>query len=386
MTTIRKAYEFKLYKSVNDNHLHDMLNVAGIIYNHSLSLHKRYYRLYGKNLNKRELKAHLSKLRNTSNSHWMLVNMQSIQNIADRLELSYKRFFDFKKVGKKASPPSHKKCKKYKSVTFYQSGAKLMGGNVIRIMGKRYKFHKSREIEGKVKEITLKRLSNGTFKIYVTVVQEVEKEPTLSNITGFDFGLKNFLVGSDGTCYNIPKELKDNSKKLSNLKRKLSKKRKGSGNYKRCAATIARLSQKDQNQRKDFHFKLANKLLSENKIICFEDLDMAGMGNNKLISKSVYAAGFSKFIDVLKYKSLYYDCEVVFIDRYYPSTKTCSNCGCKKDMPLNVRIYECGKCGHKEDRDLNAAKNIKKAGLAALMLDNVSLYNQQLSPDATNFA
>ena len=163
-----KTYCFKLYNSKKNRKLHRSIDVACQIYNHLIAVHKRYYRLYGKHLNVNQLLKHITKLKKQEKfAFWNQLGSQSIQDIAQRIEKSYKLFFKNKKLGIKTSPPSFKKTKKYKSFTLKRAGYKLLEGNRLVIMGRIYKYSKSRDIEGKIKTLTVKRNSLGEVYIYL---------------------------------------------------------------------------------------------------------------------------------------------------------------------------------------------------------------------------
>ncbi|NEP01197.1 MAG: transposase, partial [Symploca sp. SIO2E9] len=203
-----KALKFKLYAHKRNRYLKRSINAAGVIYNHAIALHKRYYRIWGQHLGCAKLQkhkvrpirrfppvgqAHLAKLRKR-NLFWQLVGSQAVQDICQRIEKGYQRFFKDHKKG--ARPPNFKKVKKYKSLTLKQAGYKLLGGNRLKIGKRVYQFWNSRPIEGIVKTLTIKRTPLG--ELFVSVVVENIEEPTIkaetSRIAGFDFGLKTFLT------------------------------------------------------------------------------------------------------------------------------------------------------------------------------------------------
>ena len=196
-----RTYKFKLYRSKKNKHLHQQIDIAGIIWNHSIALHKRYYRLTGKGLNMYVLQKHLAKLKKLSKyAYWGKVGSQAIQDIAQRIDKSYKLFFGNLKREIKTSPPGFKKVKRYTSFTLKQAGWKLLDGNKIYIQGKVYKFSKSRDIPADVKTVTIKRDTLGNLYLYFVVQEEIGQmnQVMSGNSAGFDFGLKTFLVPSIG--------------------------------------------------------------------------------------------------------------------------------------------------------------------------------------------
>jgi putative transposase len=149
---MRKTFQFKLYKSKRNKHLHRQIDIASGIYNHCIALHKRYYRLFGKTLNKYQLQKHLTKLKKQKRyHHWNSVGSQAIQDITDRIDRAYKLFFDALKSNRKVAPPSFKKRIKYKSITLKQAGYKLPESNKIKIGKRVYKFLSPEILRGSLK-------------------------------------------------------------------------------------------------------------------------------------------------------------------------------------------------------------------------------------------
>lgn len=363
-----KTYCFKLYRAKRNKKLHKQINIAGNIYNHCIAVHKRYYRLYGKSLNVNSLQKHLTKLKKLSKySFWKLLGSQAVQDIAQRIDKGYKLFFRNQKHKIRSAPPSFKKVKKYKSFTLKQAGYKLLGGNRISISGQEYKFHKSRNIDGAIKTVTVKRDLLGDLYIYFVCEQE-EKQvlARTGKSVGYDFGLKTFLKASDGLDEESPLFFRQNASLIKKANRKLSRKKKGSSNRKRARMELARLHKKVANCRKNYHFKLARKICEEYAAICIENLNIKAM--QQLWGRKISDLGHSQFVNILKYQSGKFGSTVVEIPRFYPSSKTCSDCGHIIDsLPLKIREWTCPNCGEKHDRDENAAKNILRVGASTLL-------------------
>ena len=281
-----------------------------------------------------------------------------------------------KKSGPRKSPPKFKPFRKYKSFTLKQSGWKLDEKNSSILIGKKkYRYHKSRNIIGKVKTVTIKRDRVGDWYIIFSCILEdhfkPEKvAPMTGKSAGFDFGLKCFLTTSENGHIDSPQPLKKSLKRLKTRSNNFSKKVKGSKNRKKAGKSLARLHRKVSNQRTDFHFKLAWELVNEYDNLFFEDLNLSGM--KRLWGRKVSDLGLYQLLQILKFKATEHNKVFHQIDRFYPSSKKCACCGLvKKDMPLNERMYRC-QCGHKMDRDLNASINILSEGASSLGLDSVS--------------
>lgn len=320
--------------------------------------------MFGKSLHVNKLQTHLTKLKKRARySFWNQVGSQAIQDIAQRIDKAYKLFFRKLKHKVKAASPSFKSVCKYKSFTLKQAGYKYVGGNSIRIQKQNYKFHKSREIEGKIKTITIKRDALGDIYIYFVCEQEQNQIITRTGKSvGFDFGLKQFLTASDGKDEQSPLFFKQNRDAIRKANKKLSCKKNGLNHRKRARLALARLHR----ERKDFHFRLAQRIAGEYAIICIEDLNLKGM--QRQYGRKISDLGFSDFVKILEHQAGKTGLQVIQIPRFYPSSKTCSTCGFAiEELPLKVRQWTCANCGSIHDSDRNAAINLHRVGTSTLM-------------------
>lgn len=373
---IMKAYTFKLYKNrKKEKSLHASLDSACSIWNHCIALHRRYYRRFDKYLSLYTLQKHVTKLKKWKRYRfWNVLGSQAIQDITQRIERSYQQFFRNLKKRKKGdhpSPPHFKKRSKYHSFTLKQCGWDLdQDRHTIRIGDTFFKYFHSRDIEGIIKTITLKQDSLGDFYIFI-VTDHVPPEvasPT-GKIVGFDFGLKMFLTSFDGTEYSeieSPLFFKQSSKKVKNAHRNFSKKRKGSRNRFKAHKHLSRTYKKISNQRKDFFHKLGRTLSQTYSLIVLEDLNLNGM--KKLWGRKVSDLSFGTFVGILEWQCFKNGSKVHFVDRFFPSSKLCSECGCLNDaLTLRDRIWTCPDCETTHLRDNNAALNIWRNGFHSLM-------------------
>ena len=363
-----KALKFKLYNNKRNRYLHRTINTAGIIYNHCIALHKRYYRLFKKHLNCNKLQKHIAKLRRR-NPQLQLVGSQAVQDICQRIDKAYQLFFKHHKKGTR--PPSFKKVRKYSSFTLKQAGYKFLGANRVRIGNKVYSFWKSKEIEGTVKTVTVKRSKTG--ELYLVIVVDGEAKPNILAATGktagFDFGLKSFLTSSDNEQIKSPEFYKQSLKELAKANRQFSKKRKGSNNWHKARLNLGRKYEAVANKRRDWFWLLAHKLTEKYDVLCFETLNLEAM--KRLWGRKVSDLGFACFLEILQTVAAKKDKQVVFIDRWYPSSKTCNHCGIVRDkLPLDIRRWRC-ECGADNDRDTNAAINIHTVGTSTVALGDI---------------
>lgn len=367
-----KTYCFKLYNSRRNRILKHKINIAGIIYNHCVALHRRYYRLFHKSLNKFALQKHLTKLKRREKfSYWNQIPSHAIQDITERVSRAYKLFFENLKRNVKTAPPRFQKVKKYKSFSYNMVGKGVIVGNEIKIAGDYYRFFKSREVKGNVRLLTIKRDSLGDLYVYVVSDDSSDiVEARSGKIVGFDFGLKTFLTSSDGNRIESPLFFKKSSGIIKKLSKNLSRK-KSQSHHERARLELARAYKKIYNQRRDFHYKTALELCREYGVICLETLNLKGM--QKLWGRKISDLGFYSFVRILKYEAFKNGVTIIEIPKYYPSSQICSECDYKNSdvKDLRVRSWRCPSCGAEHDRDINAAKNILRVGASTLRGDNV---------------
>ncbi len=364
---MHKTLKYRLYRSKQNKHLVRQIESAASVWNHSVALSRRYYRLYGKHLSVNRLMKHIAKLRRR-NPYWQRLGSQAVQDVCQRLDRSYQRFFKDKKAGK----PSFKKRTLYRSFTLKQAGWKYLGNGRIRIGARTHRFVESRAIEGTIKTVTIKRDRCGDlwlcFSVEVPDVEPMEVGRN-SRAMGFDFGLKDFLTDNEGKRYKAPEPFKASLNRMAQLSSDFSRKEKGSNHHKASRLRVAKLHRRLADQRRDWHFKLAHTLCDEADVICLEDLCLSGM--KTLWGRKVSDLGFAQFVSILEWVALKRGKRVVKIDRFYASTKTCSNCGYKQDLSLSDRSWSCDNCGSLHDRDQNAALNICREGASSLGLGDV---------------
>lgn len=195
---------------------------------------------------------------------------------------------------------------------------------------------------------------------------------------GIDLGLKSFATLSDGIVIDNIKFFREKQSEIAKIQRHLSRKSKGSNRHRKNKIKIARLYNKIANRRNNFLHNVTTSLVNNYDVICIEDLNVSGMLSNHKLAKAISDTSFSMFRSMLEYKCNWYGKELVVIDRFYPSSKTCSKCGWKKeDLTLSDRVFKCENCSIEIDRDLNAAINIQRVGVDIL-------YNRMQRDEVTN--
>ena len=372
---------YKLYRAKRSQRLHRQINVGGAIHNHAIALCRRYYRRYKTHLSLYQLKAHLTKLKQLPKyAWWKQLGSQAIQDIIIRIDKGYQRFFQNlknRKAGKttqRVGPPAFRKIAKAKSFTLTQAGWKLLGGNRLRIGTTVYKFAKSREIEGTIKTVTIKRDALGDLYVYFSCV--VVPEPIVRVMTGksagFDFGLTTYLTGNNGMEYHAPQPFKQGLKTIAKANRELSRKCKGSHNRRKAQRHLARAHRRVARVRQAFHWDLSRELCMTYDHIALETLNLHGM--KTLWGRKVSDLGFGTFVQTLHHVASKTGTLIQHIDPWFPSTKLCSACGhVNHQITLRDRVWTCECCGTTHPRDVNAATNIYREGASSRGGDPVSL-------------
>ncbi|MCJ0930424.1 transposase, partial [Virgibacillus halodenitrificans] len=241
------------------------------------------------------------------------------------------------------------------------------------------RFAKSREVHGRILNATVRRNPSG--KYFVSILAETDVQPlekTESSI-GIDLGITDFAILSDGRRINnnkftikIEKKLKREQRKLS--RRALNAKNNGinlfdAKNYQKQKRKVARLHERVMNQRNDFLNKLSTEIIKNHDIVCIEDLNTKGMLRNHKLAKSISDVSWSAFVSKLEYKANWYGKTIVKINRWFPSSQVCSDCGHQDGKKsLEIRDWTCSVCHKHHDRDINASKNILAEGLRTLVL------------------
>ena len=370
---MRKSYKFKLQNQSNTIKIGNMIDDMHEIHVHILRLDRRYYRIFGKNISISHINAHVAKLKKRTKPHWKDLPSQVVQDVVLRYGKSRDAFFEnikdrqagktTRKVGRPKIKPQHK----YTSMTFTQAGYTLEDNRIrINCIDTWFSYHKHREWTGIIKTITIKRDKCGDYWICFSCenVDDSEPKPKTGKSAGFDYGNKTFLTSDEGDKIESPQFFKQSLKTLRSLSKELSRKVKGSGNWYRACRALARQQRKVARQREDWQWKLATELCREFDILIFETLNLDGM--KRLWGRKVSDHAFYQFLQILEQKCAKHDKKLVRISQWRATTKPCSDCGYhNKDLSLSDRQWRCPECGSHHDRDVNAAINIKRAGLAA---------------------
>lgn len=286
----------------------------------------------------------------------------AIKDLNDAFQRFYKKQNKFPKFKKKGSSDSFKVARSAKELKPLLQDTRHVRLPIIGIV-------KTKEAIYPLGRPINATVSREADRWYLSIAYELdvpEPLPVIGDPLGIDVGLTSFAVLSDGTKIDAPKPLAKYLKKLAKLQRQHSKRQKGSNNRKKSAVKIAKLHKKIKNIRNDFAHKLSYELAKTKPVIAIEDLNIRGMVQNKHLSRHISDVGWSDFVSKLEYKTHWYGSYMLRVDRFYPSSKTCSSCGHVLDnLPLSARQWTCPVCGAAHDRDVNAANNILKTAVGA---------------------
>jgi len=216
----------------------------------------------------------------------------------------------------------------------------------------------------RLRSVTLCKERDGTYWGSFLVEFEPLSKPDSDQLVGIDLGVKALAVLSNGTVYENPRWYREQEKRIAHLHRNLSRKKRGSQNRERARIHLARAYAKLSRQRSACIHQMTSEIVSENQVIVLENLNVNGMLRNRHLAKSLQDAAMGEARRQLKYKARWYRRDLIEIDRFFPSSQLCHECGWRNtELKLSDRTFRCGECGHVEDRDLNASQNIEAEGM-----------------------
>lgn len=367
-----RAYKYRIYPTDEQKVLFaKTFGCCRFVYNWALNLKITAYKerketlgnVYLTNLMKSELKVE---------HEWLSeVNSQSLQSSLRNLDTAYTNFFrNTKAVGfprfKSRKDKQSFLCPQHCRVDFEKGTITIpKAKDIPAVLHRRFK--------GTVKPVTISMTPSERYFASVLVDTSMQgmkpSEPMRDTTVGIDLGIKSLAVCSDGRTFANPKNLQRSLDRLKLLQKRLSRKQKGSANRNKARIRVARLQEHIDNSRKNSLHKITHALTHDSQVrtICMEDLNVKGMQRNHHLAQAVGDASFGMFLTLLEYKCSWYGVNLIKIDRFAPSSKTCGKCGyVYKELNLSERSWTCPECGTHHDRDFNAACNIKEFGLKAL--------------------
>jgi len=364
MKIIHKSYKFRIEPTSEQMELLSKhFGACRFVFNKFLHERKEKYLNEKTSLNYYDNARTLTDLKKEEDFDWLKeINSQSLQSAIRNLDSAYKNFFN-----KQNQFPRFKS--KYDRQSFKIPQNVLINNEklIIPKFKEGIKINLHRKIEGEILFATITKSTTG--KYYVSITCEVNYKPfdKTSSKVGIDTGIKDLAILSDGKTYENIKVLKSKLKKLKYQQRQLSKKQKGSNSRQKQKIKLSLTHEKITNTRKDYLHKISTEIVKNHDIISVEDLSVKNMMKNHKLAQSLSDVSLGMFYTMLEYKSKWNDKSFVKIDRFFPSSKTCSNCGwIYQDLNLSIREWTCSSCNEHHDRDLNASKNILKQGINIL--------------------
>src|SRR6266566_821093 len=354
---------------------------ARFAYNWGLARSQEVYRATGKRPSALDLHKELNALKKTDFPWMYEVSKCAMQEALRDLDNAFKHFFRrlaLKKQGKlkgKVGYPVFKK--KSKAIgSFRLTGAIHVFEDAVQLprLGRlRLHEHGYLPTNAQVLSATVSEKA-GRWFVSIQVQENCEKPvPTAPTAIGVDLGIKTLATLSDGTTFENPRALKHALKKLKRLERQKSRRKTGSANRKKTCRKLAQQHARVATIRKDATHKLTTYLCKNHALVAIEDLHVAGMLKNHCLAQAVSDSNFGEIRRQLEYKSASHGTHLVLVDRFYPSSKTCSGCGyIKPELSLSERTFVCEDCGMVLDRDLNAALNVRRAAVSSIDTQNAS--------------
>lgn len=362
---MKHAVKVRIYP--NDEQIEALSKAFGCarwFWNNSLAETNRLYKETGKGLSQQGMNDRLPALK--KEFEWLAEPYsQVLQSVSLNLSRAFINFFEGRAKFPNFKSKHGKQSIQYpQNVKITDEGLKLPKIGIVPA-----KIH--RTFDGKLKTVTVSLTPSG--KYFASLLFDDEQPGVEKSIdgkaVGIDLGLTHFAITSDGSKFDNPRVLKKHSRNLKRKQQKLSRKQKDSNRRKKARRLVARVHERIANTRKDFLHKLSRKLVNENQVIVAGNLAVKNMVKNHNLAKAISDASWSEFTRMLSYKAGNEGKTYLEVDRFFPSSKTCSVCLNRiGDLPLDIRSWQCQNCGTKHDRDVNAAINIRDEGLRILAL------------------
>ena len=370
-----RSVKIRLYpNSTQATQINKLLGCYRVVYNQCLNRKIKSYEENKVSENRTTLGHFIHhELLKDDNFSWLREQNTKVlkQAVIDMLN-AYKNFFE-----QHTGYPKFKSKKDNKQSCRFELGAisrrnvytdyKLSLANIKNVKfrcNKKYAEYLQRNRDN-IRQATLTKLPCGEYYLSILVDGDLTRNVKESHHTvGIDLGVKDFVVTSDGEVFDNLHFRKNESKKLIRLQKQLSRKQNGSNNRNKARVKLAKAYKKINDKKQYYLHQVSNYLIDENQIICMENLNVKGMVRNHKLADSIQEMNFGEFRRMLEYKAQWYGRKIVFVDRFYPSSKTCNECGyVNKTLKLSDRVWICPDCGKIIERDYNAALNIRDEGI-----------------------
>ena len=362
---VKRAYKYRFYPTPEQaDQLARTFGCVRYVYNRALAERSRAWTQEQRRVTFADTSKMLTAWKRDEETNWLTEPSKGpLQATLRHLQAAYDRFWR-KQSG---YPRFKKKGKTRDSATYYANCFTFRDGKIKLAKQKEpldIRWSRPLPDGAEPSQVTVSRDSAGRYHISILVEEVIAELPKNTSMVGIDAGITALYTLSTGEKIINPRHEKKDRERLARAQRALSRKQKGSRNRAKARRKVAKIHARIADRRRDHLHKLSTRLVRENQVIAIEDLSVRNMVKNHSLARSISDASWSSFRTMLEYKADWYGRDVIAIDRFYPSSKTCSECGhIVKSLPLNIRNWEC-ECGAMHDRDVNAAKNILAVGLA----------------------
>ncbi|MFC9836168.1 RNA-guided endonuclease InsQ/TnpB family protein [Rhodococcus sp. NPDC127530] len=361
---MKRAFKYRFYPTaVQADQLARTFGCTRYVYNRALAERSRAWSQEQRRVTYADTSKMLTGWKRDAETEWLSEPSKGpLQESLRQLQGAFEKFWR-----KQACHPKFKKKGHSKDSATYYSNCFTYRGGQLRLakQAEPLDIRWSRPLpEGAVpSQVTVSRNSRGQYHISILVEETISELESVGRVVGLDAGITSLYTLSTGEKITNPRHERTDRERLAKAQRELAKKEKGSRNRAKARLKVAKIYGRIADRRRDHLHKLSTRLVRENQVIAIEDLSVRNMVKNRSLSRAISDASWSEFRSMLEYKADWYGRRVVAIDRFYPSSKTCSVCGAiASKMPLNLRVWTC-RCGAVHDRDVNAAKNILAVGL-----------------------
>jgi putative transposase len=363
----KKAYKYRCYPSEEQKRiLAQTFGCCRYVYNWALRQRTDAYYQRGERLYYEGTAHHMVLLKKQEETAWLNdVSSVPLQQALRNLDKAFRNFFDGR-----ATYPTFKKKRNLQSA-IYASTAFIWKSQALTLAKMdaplNITWHRPLPDGCKPSSVTITKDEAERYFVSILVEEDIKPLEVTPKTVGLDLGLKSMVITSDGHTYGNPKFFSKDEKKLAKAQRRHAKKKKDSKNRGKARLKVARIHKKIADRRRDYQHQLSTRIIRENQVVCIESLHVKNMVKNHSLAKAISDVGWSELSRQLEYKAQWYGRTILKIDKWYPSSKRCFDCGHLLDsLPLDVRSWVCPECGVFHDRDFNAAQNIRAAGLAVL--------------------
>lgn len=360
----KRAYRYRLYPTDEQKQiLARTFGCCRYVYNWGLRRRTDAYYQEHQRVSYHDTSAELTMLKQQPETVWLQeVSCVPLQQALRHLDKAFKNFFEGRAAYPTFKKKSHTQSAEYTVSAFKWDGTHL----TLAKMDDPLAIVWSRPLpEGtKPSTVTVSKDEADRYFVSILVEEDIPPLPVVPKTIGLDLGLKSMVITSDGHTYGNPRFFATDEKKLAIAQRRHAKKRKGSKNRAKARLKVVRIHKRIADRRRDYQHKLSIKIIRENQVVCVESLTVKNLLKNHCLAKAISDVGWSEVVRQLEYKADWYGRTLVKIDKWYPSSKRCSDCGHILDsLTLAIRYWTCPECGVHHDRDINAAKNIHAVGL-----------------------